>query len=832
MQPLTSQDTGPGIEQIFLLPAVSKACILSNSSLTFYTLPELSPAFNNSKLDNCSWVGGLDQNVDLAAIEPKDGIVIMICVKQRIRLIKVGEEEARKFRDIQFGGCLTVARRDNFACVADAHSYSLLDVVQQQKVPLFPLSSIDEHAATRVGGATEDISEASFQRPSRSSSLVGVVPRAVSGDGNKNAHERSTSLGTFGSATRQQQRPSTMQFASPQKTLEPPDSLGRPRSSQSGALSPERALSPAPRAMTPDKPLPAAPEEERISQPVQQAQQLRPHIVSPTPTEFLLTTGTSTSDPGVGMFVNLDGDVVRGTLEFSQYPEVILVDGQGVDLMASLTPGEPLEEGHVLAVMGSNKETGSLKVIEVQRWDLDPSEGGGSKEIVVLPSTEHNSHQHAGIARTIAKAEVHLANIRDMLRLQRVNLCLPIDDTAQEEPDKHKAYSQQAQAREKEEAKFADRLASVRSQIVTWSDNKIWWTIRNSLILRLDSRLESTRVDRPDGVPDSMGKAVEELLSDIRGYEFRTELEFLGLNYIRQKASLLLFTDLLRRTAAGIIVFERDKRVAEESLIAGEIDPRLVIALLPKLRDEVEQGTQGVWIPGGLKLLLEDFLQEYDSSTIQVDVQGPFGDNLLSLVKRYLFHWRRKKGFGSVADEAHVFNTVDAALLHTLLLLDSTSPRGPATAGSVRSELNSVVSSGLDCFDRGVELLEQFNRLYVLSRLYQSRKDSSKASKVLETWKRILDGEPDKGGEFFEGEQEVRKYLSKIRDAGVVEYYGTWLANRNPTLGVEVFADDNSRVKFEPPQAIEILKQNAPEAVKYFLEHLVFRKNVSPSQCV
>ena len=52
---------------------------------------------------------------------------------------------------------------------------------------------------------------------------------------------------------------------------------------------------------------------------------------------------------------------------------------------------------------------------------------------------------------------------------------------------------------------------------------------------------------------------------------------------------------------------------------------------------------------------------------------------MLKPIKRYLMVWRRKKGFGSVADEAHVFHTVDAALLRIVLMLDESSPRGPAT---------------------------------------------------------------------------------------------------------------------------------------------------------
>jgi hypothetical protein len=110
----------------------------------------------------------------------------------------------------------------------------------------------------------------------------------------------------------------------------------------------------------------------------------------------------------------------------------------------------------------------------------------------------------------------------------------------------------------------------------------------------------------------------------------------------------------------------------------------------------------------------------------------------------------------------------------------------------------------------------------VLSRLYQSRK---MAGEVLATWCRIVEGEVDDGGEFRDGEQKVREYLAIIRNSALVQEYGVWLAARNPKLGVQVFAEDRSQVKFEPVQVVSILRDGAPGAVKYYLEYLVFNKN-------
>ena len=153
-----------GVQQIILLPGVSKACILANGSLSFYTLPELSPAFTGTKPINCNWVGGLEQASQPGGHDGPTGdgsdndAVIMICARSRIRLVSIANEP-RKVRDIEYGGCVTTCRQDDLACVADAHAYALLDLEHQQKIPLFPICSLDNEAAT-AGGAPENIASA------------------------------------------------------------------------------------------------------------------------------------------------------------------------------------------------------------------------------------------------------------------------------------------------------------------------------------------------------------------------------------------------------------------------------------------------------------------------------------------------------------------------------------------------------------------------------------------------------------------------------------------------------------------------------------------------
>lgn len=831
------------MQQILLLPKVNKALILCNNTLSFYSLPELSPDSHTKPLA-CTWVGGPDLNLEEEV--SGDGVVVMLGLKSKLRLVRISENSAaRSLKAIEYGGCLVSVRRDNFSCAADSHSYALLDVEHQQKIGLFPISSLDPEAGD-VGGAAEDITT-TLHTPSRSTSSASAQPRGP-GPEEQRGHGRSTSLNIFGSGGYESLRTESPRPPRQRYGFDVPESLSRTMSPAAGR-SPVRSLegqqhpernSSLPRTSTPipDKPLPPPPpqpaeeitEQQEESPPSQPFMPLKPHVASASPSEFLLTVGTTLFEPGVGMFINLDGDLCRGSIQFSSYPDAIAVDGSGIDMSASMGPDVDAEEGYVLAVV-HRKENDQVEYgVEIQRWDVDPGEGEAYKEWLHLQSlgdttTENGEYSTIplGLRTVVEPNNLIMSEIGEKLSVKRLQLS-PSDQT----PSAARG-STATTAQDKADFEFTERLSSLQTRTILWAGNQIWWAVKNPLVTRLDARLQYARAtETGDGVRIQPNRRLlESVLGDIRGQEPRNETEYLSLIYVRQKASILLFMELILRSSTNIIIFESEKRITEQALIEGEMDPRVVIALLPILNEEVVQGPDGIQISGGITDLVEEFLQQNDLSTMPASINGPFGDNLLHLVKRYLHFWKRRRGMASVTNDPYVFQTVDAALLHILLLLDRDSPKGPGSPGSLRAELYELVDNEIECFDRAVTLLEHFERLYVLSRFYQrNSKASAKASKVLATWKRILEGETDEGGELIDGEAEVRKYLSKIRDQSLVEEYGAWLANRNPKLGVQVFADDNSRVKFEPTRAVALLKEKAPGAVKEYLEYLVFGKKV------
>ena len=751
----------------------------------------------------------------------------MVCVKSRIRLVRIGEE-LRLVKTIEYPGCLASARRGRFACVADAHSYALLDVDNQQKIPLFPISSIDENAPSASEARVQDISQPSGPRAARSASSA--HSRTDTGMGESASHNRTTSLGTFVGSFGKRQPASRSTSRERSGLMSPERGLGRqsplqsvsPIRPASGTRSPTHELQ-LPEQQPPPTPYGGlAPRTPSLPIPAL----LKPHICSPTPSEFLLTTGTSADDPGVGMFVNCDGDVVRGTLEFSRYPSAVIIDGG--DPSNVIDPENNDQDGYVLAAIPATGHSIRSSGLEVQRWNMY---SGEEKAWLALPGTTEGDEdinqahsKNVGLGITQTANQLNFSEVGERLRSRRLRILDKSGDnkssaamlqSAQKSspPDLEDLES----ARNQQEDGYAHRLGQRSTRVVAWSASSIFWVARNPLVLKLDGIIEQvleasseTRLDQ--------GKLIR-LMTSIRNQEAKTETDFLSLGYIRQKVSVILFADLASNR------FDVNHHINEQLFIEGNLDPRVILSMVPLLRKDIVEGPKGIWIHAGLVTLIERQLSTLPITLDSDEVLSrPEEFDLLGLTKRYLSIWRQRKGFGSIADEAQVFSTVDAALLHVLLYQDQQAIVGPGSSSTIRAELYAVVDHGVDCFDRAIELLEEYHRLYVLSRLYQSRK---MAAKVLSTWRRIIEGEPDDGGELTDGENEVRKYLVKIKDSALFEEYGTWLAKKNPALGVRVFTDDNSRVKLPPNQVVQLLRLRAPDAVKVYLEHLVFgKKNV------
>lgn len=551
---------------------------------------------------------------------------------------------------------------------------------------------------------------------------------------------------------------------------------------------------------------------------------LNPHIVSPTPNEFLLITGTSPVDPGVGMFVNNDGDPTRGTIQLTKYPEEIVLDG---GCIIALLPASD---------KASDNSTRLLETISIQEDDSNSSTLGGFIEVTLSVPTAK-----IGIARVMGLQEVAVPEVASRLRFNRVRLLMN-EHVTPADPQEWEIK------RVTEEQEAAIRISKIGGKVVLFNGKKVWRLLPSPMAVQLDSRLPIPLLASKESTPgtrkeaDKRRAAILSVLKAVHGLEPTTERMFHEIAYIKQKCGILLLAEFLN------LPREEDKRqfptellATELALIDGSLDPRIVVSLFSGFEEELREGTIGVWVYGGIKEVIDAVLsnrrlqeqprQSYDEGK---EPEWSGRRDLLLLLRRYLSAWRQKKGFGSVsqADEKEVFWTIDAALMRCLLLLEAT--RSPSAqqhmAGEVdvRQELYKICDypSSVECFDRCVYLLEKFKRLYVLSILYQSRKMSRE---VLETWKRLFESGDEKAlAEFGEGEDRIADYLLSKKDRELVREYGLWLANRNQKLGIKVFADERARVKWDVQEVLDMFKEHAPIALKGYVEFLVVEQKVSP----
>lgn len=831
-----------GVQRILLLPGAAKACVLCNGVVSFYSLPELSPVFPNREPSGVQWIGGVDEDDDM---NNPDGNVIMIANSRKILLVRVGEKLKPIKNNIEYPACLKSSRRGTIACVADKYSYALLEVEHQQKIPLFPISSSNSTPES-LSSQREELRPSADSLPARTSSLV----HRGSPAGDTAGHARSTSLGNFlsGNANRQ---PSPRATSRNRAGLLTPDV--RPGSrSPAAASSPERPLPPPPDQGQEQRTRPRSSTDTDsttiVAKPLPPPPALlKPHILSPSSTEFLLTTGTSEDEPGVALFVNLDGDVVRGSVEFTKYPDAIVID-KALANANQMPSSANEEEENILALMGRAEAGKTQKGIETQTLSADPAVASQSKSWLAIPHDSISSQ--SGIFCCLSAGDHTFEEVSELLRLVRLRLPGQSPGVLQKPPEttdpRTRASLQHVEEekelfeaqlsrsstdldppdweakRNKEEATFARSFSSSQSNIMVWSSNHIWRVVRNPVPLQLEATLQRARVisTRDDAVMNNFDvDKLLELLGSIRDRDAKTEVEFMSLNYIRQKLSLILFLSLENDRTSSPHVSDMFQKT-ERALIDGGLDPRVILTLVPLLKKEVLHGPQGIWLNQGLVDVVADHLESATRSEENATV------NILMMLKRYLTAWQGKRGFGSITDEQYVFDSVDAALLHLLLHLDQSLPPNSPAASSVRVKLNNVVDNWKGDFDRAVTLLQDYKRLFVLSRLYQSRK---LAKDVLHTWRRIAEGETDASGELSSSaaEVQIRRYLVKISNTQLVEDYGLWLASRNPELAIQVFTDDTSRVKFSPQRITPLLKNRAPGAVQQYLEYLVFSKHLA-----
>lgn len=68
---------------------------MCNWTVTFYSLPELSPVFGTTQIRPCNWIGGIDLNIDLSGSGQDvkaPSVTVLASLNKKIRVIKISED--------------------------------------------------------------------------------------------------------------------------------------------------------------------------------------------------------------------------------------------------------------------------------------------------------------------------------------------------------------------------------------------------------------------------------------------------------------------------------------------------------------------------------------------------------------------------------------------------------------------------------------------------------------------------------------------------------------------------------------------------------------------
>ncbi|ODV90836.1 hypothetical protein CANCADRAFT_2559 [Tortispora caseinolytica NRRL Y-17796] len=125
---------GSPIDSFILLPHVSRALILSNSQISFFSLPELSPL----SLGRIKDVKGMCYD---PLSQPDAYALVTVFTSTAVRIVHIDPEKVKLVRNIDYANAIVGSQHKSLALVATSANYDILDIENGRKIPLFPIIS-------------------------------------------------------------------------------------------------------------------------------------------------------------------------------------------------------------------------------------------------------------------------------------------------------------------------------------------------------------------------------------------------------------------------------------------------------------------------------------------------------------------------------------------------------------------------------------------------------------------------------------------------------------------------------------------------------------------
>lgn len=603
-------------------------------------------------------VNDISRDIDerLSDIDQGEEAVVTVFTKTAIRIVRVQKNSLKLLRNVEYPQALLGLQRSNFALVANATNYDLIDIENSQQIPLFPIST---------AGEEEELDEPTTQSSSQ-------PPIPSSGE---------------------------------------------------------------------DEPKSPSPPPE----PVKKSTKIRPLIAAVGSDEFLVLSGSGPEEPAMGLVVNTEGNISRGTIPWPQYPESVAVDYP-----------------YVASVIGTQIQFHSLH---------DQS----LVQTIQFESVPLISNVSAAISQPYHP-------LADKIRLVPL---VPEGDQSE---------------RIEKERKNAEQLSVISSSLFAFSRERgVECLLSSPRIFYLERLVEQEKVDQ---VVEEMGTL-----------NVSTERDMVELEYL----NLLV--------GVGHLLHE-DFSSASGTWQTGTLDPRIVVHIY-----DAKSVVGDLWVFNGIKLILASVIEKFSA---EISVDKTSGKKITGITKKkdakknkrvaakeqiesrqfyqyFLKEWLGKRDMESIVDKKHVFYTIEKAYLSLLLKLDS------ETAVKKQEVYRFIQHDIIESLEDAILTLEAEKRYYGLFLLYKKR---GQTEKVCEIWKRIIVGEAV-DADFKGTEKEFAEYL--VGSTGQIVWdYGMWLANRNPSAGLQVFTEHE---EFSDTELMSAFKKLENQQVwRDFLRILVYVK--------
>lgn len=683
--------------KIIVLPCISRAIVLSVSTASVFTLPEFAPVSGIGSLRDISDICRDYDDRSLTEIDKPfsqqaqdAGVLVCVCTKASIRFVRVLPHALKAESKIDYPSAILAFQRSHFSIVANSKSYDLVDLQNNQKIPLFEIST--------GGDENDDKEESAMEKESES----------------------------------------------------------KPKEETESA---EQSV-----------------EAEKKEEKEVEEEKLKPMVCAVSTEEFLLTSGTKLSEPAMGLIVNTDGDISRGTIAWPKYPSSLAVDYP-----------------YVASVIDNQ-----IQIYSLHDQDLVQTIDYPSRPCVYNVSAPI-SQPYLPLADTIKKVP-----LTEALAASEANSgdALTLD-------------SEQDQKRLETEATYAESLSVISSSLYAHSQET-----------GLECLLSSPRIFHLTKLVEQQHR-MDEVREEMSTMEVSTERAFVEIEYLSNLVGL------------GYLHNGNFEDAVEFWLTPGTLDPRIMIYVfdkdsvkgdlwqfngLIKFTKEVIKKIETLKIEAGKKVVKEpkentppksnSFKKSKKAkkkagkkggdtdSTDPVDKAVPDNSdnstfaalqNANQHYESFLREWLRRRDLESVADKPSVFYSLEVAYLTHLLYQQSlqqpksqTEPTIPDSSQDNQAKLYDFIEHEvIESTDTVLAILGKHNKYYGQFRLYQKLGREEEACAL---WKQILEGtiqDPD----FTQNEQDFALYLQNVsKNKDVIWEYGMWLVNRIPEIGLPIFA--------------------------------------------